>query len=117
MLPRARIASDGLGRVIRCGADMPPIDGVSGKPGVGGPVIAAKPSGSSPELPSKKVVTAFETAAREGGAEKAPGAAAAACAAGHGRSCSGLPFPWGSDERCVGKEGVRTCRYRWSACH
>src|SRR3546814_2244150 len=81
MLPRARIASDGLGRVIRCGADMPPIDGVSGKPGVGGPVIAAKPSGSSPELPSKKVVTAFETAAREGGAEKAPGAAAAACAA------------------------------------
>src|SRR3546814_2797906 len=79
MLPRARIASDGLGRVTRCGEDMPPIDGVSGKPDVDGPVIAAKPSGSSPELPSKKVVTAFETAAREGGAEKAPGAAAAAC--------------------------------------
>src|SRR3546814_6797234 len=51
MLPRARIASDGLGRVTRCGEDMPPIDGVSGKPGVDGPVIAAKPSGSSPELP------------------------------------------------------------------
>src|SRR3546814_17118316 len=88
MLPRARIASDGLGRVIRCGADMPPIDGVSGKPGVGGPVIAAKPSGSSPELPAKKVVTAFETAAREGGAR--------------------------SEERREGKECVSTCRYRWS---
>src|SRR3546814_20832220 len=86
MLPRARIASDGLGRVTRCGEDMPPIDGVSGKPDVDGPVIAAKPSGSSPELPSKKVVTAFETAAREGGAEKAPGAAAAACAAGDRKS-------------------------------
>src|SRR3546814_20992617 len=95
MLPRARIASDGLGRVIRCGADMPPIDGVSGKPGVGGPVIAAKPSGSSPELPSKKVVTAFETAARESGAETAPGAAATAGPAGHGWACTGPPFHWG----------------------
>src|SRR3546814_11552780 len=90
MLPRARIASDGLGRVTRCGEDMPPIDGVSGKPGVDGPVIAAKPSGSSPELPSKKVVTAFETAARAGGAEKATGAAAAACAAGNGGEGRGL---------------------------
>src|SRR3546814_18173722 len=94
MLPRARIASDGLGRVTRCGEDMPPIDGVSGKPDVDGPVIAAKPSGSSPELPSKTVVTAFETAAREGGEGKAPGQDAAACAAGHGWSCTGLPFTW-----------------------